>query len=143
MAAGYLQALAGDRTHACLRTAHADLPIIVRARRLRPRSLRPRRLVPQAVSRRGRFASGLVYPWEFTRGGETLKIDPPGQLVVGVGEGGLVPARPLEKITLEHVRKAVLGVEATSASIAAPRASRPVPATEQHSSTRPTRRRTR
>jgi membrane protein len=37
-------------------------------------------------------------------------------LVVGVGEGGLVPARPLEKITLEHVRKAVLGVEATSAA---------------------------
>jgi membrane protein len=30
-------------------------------------------------------------------------------LVVGVGDGGLVPSRPLEKITLEHVRKAVEG----------------------------------
>jgi membrane protein len=30
-------------------------------------------------------------------------------LVVGVGDGGLVPSRPLEKITLEHVRRAVEG----------------------------------
>ncbi|HEY6005245.1 MAG TPA: YhjD/YihY/BrkB family envelope integrity protein [Anaeromyxobacter sp.] len=30
-------------------------------------------------------------------------------LIVGVGDGGLVPSRPLEKITLEHVRKAVEG----------------------------------
>jgi membrane protein len=30
-------------------------------------------------------------------------------LVVAVGDGGLVPSRPLEKITLEHVRRAVEG----------------------------------
>jgi len=52
------------------------------ARRGRP--AHPRDLLEHACIR-GRFASGVVYPWEFARDGETLKIDPPGPLVVGVG----------------------------------------------------------
>jgi membrane protein len=36
-------------------------------------------------------------------------------LVVVVSEGGLVPARPLERITLEDVRRAVVGADAASA----------------------------
>jgi membrane protein len=37
-------------------------------------------------------------------------------LVVGLGDGGLVPSRPLEKITLEHVRKAVEGAFTSAAA---------------------------
>ncbi len=35
---------------------------------------------------------------------------------MGVGDGGLVPSRPLEKITLEHVRKAVEGAFTSAAA---------------------------
>ncbi len=42
---------------------------------------------------------------------EALALLKQANLVVPVAEGGLVPSRPLEKITLEQVRKAVLGAE--------------------------------
>jgi DNA-binding transcriptional LysR family regulator len=34
---------------------------------------------------RGRFASGAMLPWEFERGGELIRIDPTGPLIVRVG----------------------------------------------------------
>lgn len=36
---------------------------------------------------RGRFSSGALSPWEFEKDGETLHIDPVGQLIVGPGGG--------------------------------------------------------
>jgi len=43
--------------------------------------------------------------------GEALAALRHGGLIVAVGDGGLVPSRPLEKITLQDVRKAVAGAE--------------------------------
>jgi DNA-binding transcriptional LysR family regulator len=34
---------------------------------------------------RGRFTSGVIYPWEFERDGEVVRVDPPGRLVVRAG----------------------------------------------------------
>ena len=36
---------------------------------------------------RGRFASGAAADWEFERGGETIKLDPSGPLIVRAGGG--------------------------------------------------------
>jgi len=36
---------------------------------------------------RGRFSSGALSPWEFEKDGETLRVDPVGQLIVGPGGG--------------------------------------------------------
>ncbi|GAA4326335.1 LysR family transcriptional regulator [Pigmentiphaga soli] len=52
------------------------------ARRGRP--AHPRDLMEHACLR-GRFPSGSMPPWEFERGGEALRIDPAGPLVVLVG----------------------------------------------------------
>ena len=41
----------------------------------------PRDLLHHACMR-GRFLSGVVYPWEFTKGGQTLTVDPSGPLIV-------------------------------------------------------------
>jgi DNA-binding transcriptional LysR family regulator len=34
---------------------------------------------------RGRFASGAMLPWEFERGGELVRVDPKGPLIVRIG----------------------------------------------------------
>lgn len=52
------------------------------ARRGRPQH--PRDLLDHACMR-ARFASGAVIRWTFERDGETVTIDPPGQLLVQVG----------------------------------------------------------
>ncbi len=52
------------------------------ARRGRPGH--PRELLGHACLR-GRFASGAMPAWEFERGGEVVRVDPGGPLVVGVG----------------------------------------------------------
>jgi membrane protein len=44
--------------------------------------------------------------------GEAVAVLRQGGLVVAVADGGLVPARPLERITLEDVRRAIEGAEA-------------------------------
>jgi DNA-binding transcriptional LysR family regulator len=51
-------------------------------RRGRPRH--PRDLLDHACMR-ARFASGAIIRWTFERDGETITIDPPGQLLVQVG----------------------------------------------------------
>ncbi|MFS2022660.1 LysR family transcriptional regulator [Massilia sp. CT11-137] len=50
----------------------------------RGRPQHPRDLLDHACMR-ARFASGAVIRWTFERGGETITIDPPGQLLVQVG----------------------------------------------------------
>ncbi|KGF78244.1 LysR family transcriptional regulator [Massilia sp. JS1662] len=50
----------------------------------RGRPQRPRDLLDHACMR-ARFASGAVIRWTFEREGETITIDPPGQLLVQVG----------------------------------------------------------
>ncbi|WP_440965768.1 LysR family transcriptional regulator [Massilia sp. GER05] len=50
----------------------------------RGRPQHPRDLLDHACMR-ARFASGAVIRWTFERDGETLTIDPPGQLLVQVG----------------------------------------------------------
>jgi DNA-binding transcriptional LysR family regulator len=52
------------------------------ARRGRPEH--PRELLQHACLR-GRFSSGVVYPWEFERDGEVVKVDPSGPLIVSIG----------------------------------------------------------
>jgi DNA-binding transcriptional LysR family regulator len=52
----------------------------------RGRPQHPRDLLAHACLR-GRFPSGVMSPWEFERNGETIKVDPPGQLVVRIGGG--------------------------------------------------------
>jgi membrane protein len=47
--------------------------------------------------------------------GEAIAALRQGGLVVSVADGGLVPARPLERITLEDVRRAIGGNEETEA----------------------------
>ncbi len=44
----------------------------------------PRDLLGHACLR-GRFASGATPPWAFERGGEAVRVDPAGPLLVGVG----------------------------------------------------------
>ena len=44
----------------------------------------PRDLLQHACLR-GRFASGTIPPWEFERGGEVLKVDVAGPLIVRIG----------------------------------------------------------
>lgn len=44
----------------------------------------PRDLLGHACLR-GRFANRAVYPWEFARDGEVVKVEPSGPLVVGLG----------------------------------------------------------
>src|SRR5262249_13673551 len=34
---------------------------------------------------RGRFSSGAMYPWEFERDGEVVRVDPSGPLTVRIG----------------------------------------------------------
>jgi DNA-binding transcriptional LysR family regulator len=46
----------------------------------------PRELLGHACLR-GRFASGAMPPWEFERGGEVVRIDPSGPLLVRAGGG--------------------------------------------------------
>lgn len=50
----------------------------------RGRPLHPRDLLDHACMR-ARFASGAIIRWTFERDGETITIDPPGQLLVQVG----------------------------------------------------------
>jgi DNA-binding transcriptional LysR family regulator len=50
----------------------------------RPRH--PRDLLAHACLR-GRFASGLMPPWEFERDGEVVEVDPTGPLIVRMGGG--------------------------------------------------------
>jgi DNA-binding transcriptional LysR family regulator len=50
----------------------------------RGRPQHPRELLEHACMR-ARFASGAVIRWTFERDGETVTIDPPGQLLVQVG----------------------------------------------------------
>ena len=52
----------------------------------RGRPAHPRDLLGHACLR-GRFASGLLYPWEFENAGEVVKIDPAGPLIVRPGTG--------------------------------------------------------
>ncbi|EGL64237.1 LysR family transcriptional regulator [Agrobacterium sp. ATCC 31749] len=52
----------------------------------RGRPTHPRELLEHACIR-GRFASRAIPPWEFERDGETMIIDPPGQLLVQSGGG--------------------------------------------------------
>ncbi|HET8538414.1 MAG TPA: YhjD/YihY/BrkB family envelope integrity protein [Anaeromyxobacter sp.] len=47
--------------------------------------------------------------------GEAIAVLRQGGLVVAVADGGLVPARPLERITLEDVRRAIGGTEEAEA----------------------------
>ena len=49
------------------------------------RPAHPRELLQHACLR-GRFASGALPPWEFERGGEVVKVDVTGPLVVRIGE---------------------------------------------------------
>jgi DNA-binding transcriptional LysR family regulator len=51
----------------------------------RGRPAHPRELLDHACLR-GRFASGRMPPWEFERAGEVVTLDPPGPLVVRIGE---------------------------------------------------------
>jgi DNA-binding transcriptional LysR family regulator len=44
----------------------------------------PRELLDHACIR-GRFSSGTMPPWEFERNGELVRIQPTGQLLVGIG----------------------------------------------------------
>lgn len=53
-------------------------------RRGRPRH--PRDLLNHACLR-GRFPSGVMIPYEYARGGETVRVDPPSPLIVRVGGG--------------------------------------------------------
>lgn len=46
----------------------------------------PRELLDHACLR-GRFPSGAMPTWEFERGGEIIKVDPVGPLIVGAGGG--------------------------------------------------------
>lgn len=48
------------------------------------RPAHPRDLLSHACLR-GRFPSGAMYPWEFEREGEIIKVEPSGRLVVRVG----------------------------------------------------------
>jgi DNA-binding transcriptional LysR family regulator len=50
----------------------------------RGRPNHPRELLAHACLR-GRFASGAMNAWEFERDGETVKVEPTGPLIVGVG----------------------------------------------------------
>ncbi|MDH6297612.1 transcriptional regulator, LysR family [Agrobacterium fabrum] len=52
----------------------------------RGRPTHPRELLEHACIR-GRFAGRAIPPWEFERDGETMVIDPPGQLLVQSGGG--------------------------------------------------------
>ena len=52
----------------------------------RGRPEHPRDLLAHSCMR-GKFASGATPPWEFERDGELIRIDPPGPLLVRVGEG--------------------------------------------------------
>ena len=52
----------------------------------RGRPARPRDLFGHTCLR-GRFSSGALSTWEFEKDGETLRIDPVGQLIVGPGGG--------------------------------------------------------
>ncbi|WLP56357.1 LysR family transcriptional regulator [Agrobacterium fabrum] len=52
----------------------------------RGRPTHPRELLEHACIR-GRFAGRAIPPWEFERDGETMIIDPPGQLLVQSGGG--------------------------------------------------------
>jgi DNA-binding transcriptional LysR family regulator len=48
----------------------------------------PRDLLGHACLR-GRFLSGVTYPWEFARDGETITVDPRGPLIVTPGSSDL------------------------------------------------------
>ena len=48
------------------------------------RPTHPRELLKHACLR-GRFSSGAMNAWEFERGGKTVKVDPTGPLIVGLG----------------------------------------------------------
>jgi DNA-binding transcriptional LysR family regulator len=50
----------------------------------RGRPQHPNELLEHACLR-GRFASGVMSPWEFERDGEIVRVDPPGPLLVSVG----------------------------------------------------------
>ncbi|MDT2024141.1 LysR family transcriptional regulator [Methylocella sp. CPCC 101449] len=50
------------------------------------RPMHPRDLLNHACLR-GRFASGVTAQWEFERNGETIRVDPTGPLLVGIGAG--------------------------------------------------------
>lgn len=50
----------------------------------RGRPEHPRDLLAHACIR-GRFTSGAMWPWEFVRSGEMVRVDPAGPLVVGPG----------------------------------------------------------
>jgi DNA-binding transcriptional LysR family regulator len=63
------------------RMAAAAAPAYL-ARRGQPQH--PRELLSHACMR-ARFASGAMIQWQFERDGETLRIDPPGPLLVQVG----------------------------------------------------------
>jgi DNA-binding transcriptional LysR family regulator len=54
------------------------------ARRGRPEH--PHDLLGHACLR-GRFPSGTIPPWEFERGGEIVRVDPAGPLIVRIGGG--------------------------------------------------------
>ncbi|WCK04580.1 LysR family transcriptional regulator [Agrobacterium tumefaciens] len=70
----------GPRTQ---RFALAAAPGYIAAR---GRPTHPRELLEHACIR-GRFAGRAIPPWEFERNGETMIIDPPGQLLVQSGGG--------------------------------------------------------
>ena len=63
----------------------------------------------------GELATGLALDAEDV--GEAVAALRQRGLVVGVAEGGLVPSRPLERITLEDVRSAVSGEEGADARV--------------------------
>lgn len=65
------------------RFAAAAAPSYLKAR---GRPEHPRDLLAHACIR-GRFNSGSMWPWEFVRDGQMVRIDPTGPLVVGPGAG--------------------------------------------------------
>jgi DNA-binding transcriptional LysR family regulator len=50
----------------------------------RGRPEHPRQLLDHACLR-GRFSSGAMLPWDFESGGEVVRVDPAGPLLVGIG----------------------------------------------------------
>jgi len=65
------------------RFAAAAAPSYLQAR---GRPAHPRDLLAHACIR-GRFNSGTMWPWEFVRDSEMVRVDPSGPLVVGPGAG--------------------------------------------------------
>lgn len=66
------------------------------------RPAHPRELLEHACIRT-RFSSGAIYPWEFERNGEVVRVDPPGRLIARAGTASdLAIASAVEGIGIVH-----------------------------------------